>query len=117
MSSKDGWDLENALKVLQHPTVDAQTWAEAVEWLLRYGPDSIKKILLEASTTATEMQFPEIQPAYYTEDGQAVYDAEGIAEILGISVEQANEIINRKVDPANSLSNLDLYTDGSKTIH
>lgn len=96
MSFKDEWDLESALKVLQHPTVDAQLWAEAVEWLLRYGPPSIQKILLEASHTATEMQFPELKPSHYSADGLPVYDTAKLADILGITEEEVQEIIARK---------------------
>lgn len=31
MNFKDQWNLETALKILQHQTVDSQIWAEAVE--------------------------------------------------------------------------------------
>lgn len=117
MSLKDQWDLETALKILQHPTVDAQTWAEAVEWLLKYGPKSIRKILIEASNTATEMQFPDIKPAYYTSEGQPVYDFAALSEILGISEEEVQEMLNRKNDPEDSLANLDLFPNLSKTVH
>lgn len=96
MSFKDEWDLASALKVLQHPTVDSKLWAEAVEWLLKYGPPSIRKILLEASQTATEMQFPELQPSHYTPDGEPVYDVAQLAIALGISEEEVQEIIARK---------------------
>ena len=96
MNFKNLWDLESALKVLQHPTVDAQLWAEAVEWLLRYGPPAIQKVLLEASQTASEIQFPELKPSYYTSDGQPIYDTAALAETLGISEENVREIIARK---------------------
>lgn len=96
MSFKDEWNLESALQVLQHPTVDSQLWAEVVEWLLRYGPPSIQKILLDASSTATEMQFPGFKPSHYTADGVPVYDTTRLAEILGITVDEVQDIINRK---------------------
>ena len=114
MSFKDLWDLESALKVLQHPTVDAQLWAEAVEWLLRYGPPEIQKVLLEASNTATEIQFPELKPSHYTLDGQPIYDTAALAEILGMSEENVREIIARKgvvEEP------LDIFGEFSKTVH
>lgn len=117
MSIKDQWDLETALKVLQHPTVDAQTWAEAVEWLLKYGPSSIRKILLEASNTATEMQFPEVEAAYYTSEGQPVYDIQGLSKMLGVTEDEVHEILKRKEDSDDSLADLDLYPNSSKTIH
>lgn len=117
MSSKDEWSLESALKVLQHPTVDARTWAEAVEWLLRYGPKSIRNILLEASNTATEIQFPEVTPSYYTKDGHPVYDVKAVAEILSITESEARQLIRSKENPADSLADLAYYSDGLKTVH
>ena len=96
MSFKDEWNLESALKVLQHPTVDSQLWAEAVEWLLLYGPNSIRKILLDASQTATEIEFPEFKPAHYTTDGQPIYDISRLADMLGITEEAVQDIISRK---------------------
>ena len=41
MDFKDEWDLDTALKVVQNKTVDSKLWAEAVEWLLLYGPPEI----------------------------------------------------------------------------
>ena len=38
MQAKDLWDLESAMKVLTHDSVDSKLWAEAVEWLILYGP-------------------------------------------------------------------------------
>lgn len=96
MSFKDEWDLESALKILQHPTVDSKLWAEAVEWLLKYGPPSIQKILLNASKNATESEFPEFKPSHYTADGLPIYDTAKLAETLGISVAEVQDIINRK---------------------
>jgi alpha-galactosidase len=117
MSLKDQWDLETALKVLQHPTVDAKTWAEAVEWLLKHGPSSIRKILIEASNTATEMQFPEIKAAYYTSEGQPVYDTRALSEILDMPEDEVQEMLNEKGDSDNSLADLDLFPNSSKTVH
>ena len=96
MSFKDEWNLESALKVLQHPTVDSQLWAEAVEWLLLFGPPSIQKILLDASQTATELEFPDLKPAHYTDDGMPVYDLARLAGVLGVAEEEVQEIISRR---------------------
>ena len=117
MSIKEQWDLETALKVLQHPTVDAQLWAEAVEWLLRYGPESIKKILIEASNTATEIKFPSVKPAYYTSEGQPVYDVPALAEILNMSEDEVREILARKGLDEDSIYPLDFFSTASKTVH
>lgn len=114
MSFKEEWDLESALKVLQHPTVDAKLWAEAVEWLLKYGPPSIQKILLDASNTATEIQFPDLKPTHYTSDGQPIYDTEKLATTLGISEEEVKEIIAKK---GMQEEPFDIFSNGSKTIH
>lgn len=96
MSLQDEWTLDIALQILQNPTVDSKLWAEAAEWLLRYGPPSIQKILLQASQAATELQFPELQPVHYTADGMPVYDTARLAETLGVSEEEVQQIIARK---------------------
>ncbi len=114
MTFKDQWDLETAMKVLQHPTVDAQLWAEAVEWLLLYGPPTVRKILLDASHTATQMQFPQLQPAQYTDDGQPVYDIADLAEILGITEDEATNIMSRK---GTQHELFDAFPTASKTVH
>jgi len=116
MSLKDEWNLEIALKILQHPTVDSQLWSEAAEWLLRYGPPSIQKILLNASQAATEQQFPELKPTSFTADGMPIYDTARLADILGIAEDEVRTIIHQK--------GLDESADGifslpnsSRTIH
>jgi hypothetical protein len=114
MSFKDEWDLESALKVLQHPTADAKLWAEVVEWLLKFGPPSIQKILLDASHSATETHFPELKPSYFTEDGKPVYDVEELANTLGMSEEEVQEIIARK---GMTEEQFDIFQSASKTIH
>jgi hypothetical protein len=96
MEFKDHWSLENALKVLQHPTVDAKLWAEAVEWLLLYGPPDIQRLLLYASGIATRQYFPELETNRYTEDGQPCYDVAAIAKALGIDEEEAQRTIAEK---------------------
>ena len=39
MDIKDQWTEETAMKILQNPTVDSKLWAEAVEWLILFGPE------------------------------------------------------------------------------
>lgn len=117
MSFKDEWNLESALKILQHPTVDSKLWAEAVEWLLKYGPTSIQKILLDASNTATKIQFPELKPSHYTSDGQPIYDTEKLAETLGISEDEVKEIIAKKGMEEEPFDAFGDFDDSSKTIH
>lgn len=114
MSFKDEWNLDGALKVLQHPTVDSQLWAEAVEWLLLFGPPSIQKILLDASQTATKLQFPELTPADYTADGLPIYDMARLADMLGVTEAEVREIINRKGMNEEPLA---AYSRTSRTIH
>lgn len=96
MEFKDHWTLENALKILQHPTVDSKLWAEAVEWLLLYGPPDIQRLLLHASGIATKQYFPELEAEKYTEDGQPCYDIASIAKALGIDTEDACRTIAEK---------------------
>jgi len=96
MNFQDEWDLESAMTVLKHQSVDAQTWAEAVEWLLLYGPPEMQDLLLLASAAATQTQFPELRATGYTRDGQPCYDVKAIAKSLDISAEEAQEIITKK---------------------
>jgi hypothetical protein len=114
MNFKDQWNLETALKILQHQTVESQLWAEAVEWLMLYGPPEIKEILLKASGIATETFFPELKPTSYSADGEPYYDVAAIAKALGISEEEAHEIIRRK-EIAHQMQHF--FTGGSETIH
>jgi len=96
MDFKDQWDLDTAMQILQNKTVDSKLWAEAVEWLLLYGPPEIVDVLLKASSHATGDIFPELQVKNYTPDGQPCYDVKEIARSLGISEKEALEIIARK---------------------
>ena len=96
MEAKDLWDLETALKVLAHDSVDSKIWAEAVEWLILYGPLEIRQLLLDASMTATLSSFPELKPTHFTADGQACYDIGQLAQSLGIDQEEARKIIEQK---------------------
>ncbi len=96
MEAKDLWDLESALKVLAHDSVDSKLWAEAVEWLILYGPVEIRQLLLDASMTATMNSFPDLKPTHYTADGQACYNIGELAGSLGIDEEEARQIIEQK---------------------
>jgi len=86
---KQEWTLESALEILQHPTVDSQIWAEAVEWLLIYGPPEIQELLTQASSHASGASFPELKPQRYGPDGSPCYDISELAQSLGISEEEA----------------------------
>ena len=96
MNFEKEWDVEMAMAVLENKTVDSKTWAEAVEWLLLYGPPHIKKLLGQASSTATNESFPELTPTGYTDDGQPLYDLQAIADSLGISREEAAQKLAEK---------------------
>ncbi len=96
MEFKDYWDLNTAMEILQNKTVDSKLWAEAVEWLLLHGPPEIVSLLLKASNQATDRTFPELQIRNYTNDGQPCYDIKEMARSLGISEQEALEIIARK---------------------
>ncbi|MBL4901367.1 MAG: hypothetical protein JKY62_01790 [Desulfocapsa sp.] len=96
MELKDTWDVDSAMQILQHQTVDAKLWAEAVEWLILYGPDEIREILLNSSGTATHKCFPELQAKGYAPDGQPCYNVGDLAKSLQISEAEAREMIQKK---------------------
>jgi len=96
MECKDLWDLESAIKVLAHDSVDSKLWAEAVEWLILYGPPEIRQLLINASTNATNTYFPHLKPTHLSPDGQACYDIGELAESLGIKEEEARKILRQK---------------------
>ena len=114
MDFKDHWDLETAMRVVQNQTVDSKLWAEAVEWLLRYGPPEIVDLLLTASNHASEEYFPELKVVDYSENGQACYDIRSIAKSLGISEEETKKIIAEKENYHNIRY---VYNGGSDTVH
>jgi len=101
MDIKDQWTEETALKVLQHPTVASKLWAEAVEWLILFGPEKIRGLLLQSSGTATGHCFPELRPSGYAPDGQPCYQVADLAESLQISREEAKAILARKQEEHN----------------
>ncbi|MEN8199546.1 MAG: hypothetical protein ABFR63_05670 [Thermodesulfobacteriota bacterium] len=96
MELKDKWDVESAMQVLQHQTVDAKLWAEAVEWLMLYGPDETRELLLQASGTATHQCFPDLEAKGYAPDGQPCYSVEELAKSLGMGEDEAREMIKEK---------------------
>ena len=96
MEFKDLWDIESAMKVLTHRTVDSRLWAEAVEWLILYGPEEIRQLLLESSTVATQSSFPELKPSTFTVDGQPCYTIGDLARALQMDEREAREILKQK---------------------
>ena len=84
------------MEILQHPTVDSSIWAEAVEWLLLYGPPEIKDLLQEASGQATQASFPDLQAQRYAPDGSPCYDIADLAQALGIPEEEAQMQLKEK---------------------
>jgi len=96
MDMKDQWTEETALKILQHPTVDSKLWAEAVEWLILHGPDTIRDLLLQSSGMAAGQCFPDLKPVGYAPDGQPCFQVADLAESLQISRDEAKAILARK---------------------
>ena len=96
MQFKELWDLQSAMKVLEHDTVDSKLWAEAVEWLMLYGPPEIQELLLEASATATTTSFPDLTPTHFTPSGQPIYDIKALAKNLGVTEEEIKKILEDK---------------------
>ena len=94
--SKQEWTVESAMEILQHPTVDSKIWAEAVEWLLLYGPPELKEMLNEASSYASNKEFPGLKPEGFSENGELVYSVAEVAKALDISEEEAAQIIAEK---------------------
>ena len=93
---KQEWTLESAMEILQHPTVDSKIWAEAVEWLMLYGPPEVSEMLKAASGYATSKEFPDLKPQGFDENGDPVYSVSEVAKTLQISEEEAAEIIAAK---------------------
>ncbi|RUM35857.1 MAG: hypothetical protein DSY57_06430 [Desulfobulbus sp.] len=93
---QDQWTVETAMEIMQHPTVDSKIWAEAVEWLMLYGPPEIQELLRQASGHATKESFPELAPTAFTADGEPCYNVADLAQALHISEEEAAEMIAEK---------------------
>ena len=113
MEFKELWDLQSAMKVLENDTVDSKLWAEAVEWLILYGPPEIQELLLEASATATSTSFPDLTPTQFTSSGQPVYDVQALAQTLGVSEEEVAKILREKEKTHAILQT----TGNNETIH
>ena len=115
MEFKDLWNLESAMQVLTHDTVDAKLWAEAVKWLILYGPVEIRHLLLKASTIATNTSFPDLKPSGYTADGQPCYDMRDLAKSLGTTVIEVAKLLEQK---ETEFSSLHVFANnGQETIH
>jgi len=84
-----------AMAVLGSETVDADTWSEAVQWLLLYGSESVKTLLLDASSTATSVEFPDLRPEGYTTEGEPVYSLGGLAQAMGTTVDDLEASIKK----------------------
>ncbi len=93
---KQEWDVTMAMAVLENKTVDAKLWAEAVEWLMMYGPAPVQDLLTQASSMATNTHFPELTPTGYGADGSPLYNITELAETLGISAEEVKETLQQK---------------------
>lgn len=115
MEFKTLWDLESAMKVLESDSVDSKLWAEAVEWLLIYGPPEIQQLLIDASLTATRNSFPELKPSHYTADGQPVYDVSALAKSLNVEEAEVREILSRKSSDYQTID--EFGSDDSSTVH
>jgi hypothetical protein len=88
---KDQWNLEMTLEVLKNKTVDNKTWSDAAKWLTLYGPPDLQKIMQKASSIATNSSFPKLAPERYTEAGAPCYNVEKVAEVLGVTRQDALE--------------------------
>jgi hypothetical protein len=90
-------------------------WAEAVEWLLLYGPPEVVSILLQASGHATEKVFPEMMGENDTSDGQATYDVNRLAKSLGLDEKEIRSAPHNKEESDKLVHFFD--DNGSKTVH
>lgn len=88
---KEQWNLEMALAVLGSETVDAGVWAEAVKWLLLYGPPELHEMLAVASSASLAQCFPGVRVSGHSSAGQPYYAIADLAEALGVPVEEAAE--------------------------
>lgn len=113
MKFKNLWDIESAMQVMASKTVDADLWAEAVEWLIVYGPPEVQQMLIEASSSATKSTFPYLKPSLVGSDGEAYYSIADLAATLGISEDEAREIIKKKQKEHNLFDFISPETDGT----
>lgn len=114
MKFKEQWTLDAALQILENSTVDSKLWAEAVEWLMLYGPPEIQNLLLAASSSATASSFPNLTPSHYNEDGEACYNIAELATELHLTEEEVVSIIEEK-ERAHATE--DFFAPGNTTVH
>jgi hypothetical protein len=86
---REQWNLEMALAVVGSETVDGGVWAEAVKWLLLYGPPELHAVLTAASTASFAQCFPEVRVSGHSDSGQPYYALADLAEALGIPAAEA----------------------------
>jgi hypothetical protein len=115
MEFKDLWDVESAMKVITHPTVDGQLWAEAVKWLILYGPPYIRRMLLQASSLATDSTFPQLRPSQFTNDGHPLYNITDLAQAMGISMQEVLAGLQQEKDEFEEL--FLAQDDADPTVH
>ena len=92
-SFKEQWNLEMALEVLKHKSVESKTWSEAAKWIMLHGPPELQEVLRQASSIATNSCSPQLEPERYTDSGDPCYNVDKIAEALGISRQEVLEKI------------------------
>jgi len=81
------------MEVLVHRTVDSHLWADAVKWLLLYGPPPLREMLEQAASVATAAYFPDLVPTGFNDQGQPCYDVEDLARALRMSSEEATDLL------------------------
>jgi len=89
------WNLKDAMAVILNPTVDSRTWAEAVEWMMLYGPPGAREAIEMASISATCNCLPEIKPDGINREGELCYNIAGLARAMGMSEDEVGEKLNR----------------------
>jgi len=85
------WNVEMALQVLSSETVEPEPWAEAVKWLLLYGPPEVREILTTAAGVSFDQCFPKVRAMGHNDSGQPYYSLADLAEALGVPVEKASQ--------------------------
>jgi len=115
MEFKDLWDIDSAMKVLTHPTVDGKLWAEAVKWLILHGPPEMRRMLLQASSQATDSTFPQLRPSHFTTDGHPIYTVNDLAQAMGVSVREVLAGLRQEEEEFEEL--FLAQDDGSSTVH
>jgi len=90
------WTVESAMRIAQHPTVDSELWASAVEWLMLHGPPEIRALLSQAGTHAANAQFPELKPHRFAPDGSPCYDLAELAHALETSEDEVRKQLMEK---------------------